>query len=352
MPDDTSGRPDVFADAPPARSTLDDVAALAGVSAKTASRALNQHAGVSEATRKKVADAARMLRFRPNGLAKELRTGAVSSGVGLIIADLANPFFSQIASAAESVLRRNGLELFIGSTGEDAEREREVVRTMLERRVQALLVVPASDDHSYLQFEKSLGTPIIFIDRPPVRLATDAIVSDDEQAAFRATQALVEAGHRRIAILGDDQSAWTARQRLAGAQRALEGRPHGGSADIVRVGAHDPETAERITAEVLGGDEPPTAIFALNNLITLGALKALRSSAAEVSVIGFDDSDLADMLDVSVVAIDPAEMGRTTAQLAIDRIKGRDDAPQSVLLPTRLVVRTPLDRPVRFGPQN
>src|SRR5690606_1874951 len=141
--------------APLPRSTLGNVAALAGVSPKTASRALNDHPGVSAPTRQRVQEAARMLRFRPNALARELRTGAVSRGVGLVIADLANPFYSRLAAAAEQEFRSAGLELFLASTDEDPGREQEVVRTMLDRRVRALLVVPAAEDHSYLESEKS-----------------------------------------------------------------------------------------------------------------------------------------------------------------------------------------------------
>lgn len=337
--------------APLPRSTLGNVAALAGVSPKTASRALNDHPGVSAPTRQRVQEAARMLRFRPNALARELRTGAVSRGVGLVIADLANPFYSRLAAAAEQELRSAALELFLASTDEDPGREQEVVRTMLDRRVRALLVVPAAEDHSYLESEKSLGTPIVFLDRPPRNLAADAVLADNRAAARQAARSLLEAGHQRIAVIGDEQVAWTARERLAGAEAALaeSGAGHG----LVRAGAHDPAAARQITDRLLAEDRPPTAILALNNLILLGVLLALRDAGRDLTLIGFDDSEVADLFGVSVVSLDPREMGRVAARIALgqDDHGRRGDHDGTVVLPTRMVIRTPLDRPIRVSPR-
>src|SRR3954447_15243607 len=150
----------------PVRPRLRDVAARAGVSVKTASRVFNAYPSVSPQTAKRVLDAARELRFSPNGLARELRRGGVTSAVGLVVGDLANPFYSQIAAGAERVLREQGLELFLATSDEDAEHEERVIRILLERRVRALLMVPAAQDHAYLETELALGTPVVFLDRP------------------------------------------------------------------------------------------------------------------------------------------------------------------------------------------
>lgn len=336
----------------PGRSTLSDVAALAGVSAKTASRALNRHPGVSAETRERVERAAIKLRFRPNGLAKELRSGGKSNVVGLIVADISNPFFSRLAAAVESTVVPRGFELVVGSTGEDPDRERELVRSFIERRAQALLVVPASDDHSYLQFETAIGTPIVFVDRPPTGLSVDVVMGDDAAAARRATEELMAAGHVRIAVLADLPRAWTARERLAGVRAALQHHGLASDGPLVREGAHTPPLAAELMRELLALPEPPTAVLALNNLSTLGAMRTLRETGASLSLVGFDDSDAAELLDVSVVATDPDDMGRLAAARALARIDGDTSAPSTHVIPTPLVVRTPFDQPLAFARKN
>ena len=145
---------------------MHDVAARAGVSHITVSRVLTDYPSIRPETRERVTRAAASLHFSPNRLARELRKGARTAAVGLVIGALDNPFYSQVASGVERTLRGGDLELLLASTDDDDEREAAVVRTMLERRVSALLVVPASRDHSYLEGERRLGTPIVVIDRP------------------------------------------------------------------------------------------------------------------------------------------------------------------------------------------
>lgn len=334
---------------PSERSTLSDVAALARVSAKTASRALNGHPGVSAEARERVEQAAIKLRFRPNGLAKELRSGGKSNVVGLVVADISNPFFSRLAAAVEAAIHARGLELVIGSTGEDPQRERDLARSFVERRARALVIVPAADSQRYLQFEASIGTPIVFVDRPPTGLSVDVVMADNAAAAYAATAALVAAGHERIAILGDHQLAWTARERLQGAQRALRDHGHASDGPLVREGAHTPTLASALMRELLSLENPPTAVFALNNLSTLGALRELRDEGAELTLVGFDDSEAAELLDVSVVATDPEAIGRRAAEIALQRIDGDERAPSTEVIETPLLVRTPLDRPLTFA---
>lgn len=336
----------------PERSTLSDVAALAGVSAKTASRALNGHPGVSADARERVERAAVKLRFRPNGLAKELRSGGKSNVVGLIVADISNPYFSRLAAAVEAAVVPRGLELIVGSTGEDPDRERDLVRSFIERRAQALLVVPASDDHSYLQFEAAIGTPIVFVDRPPTGLSVDVVVGDDFAAAREVTLKLIEARHERIAVLADFPQAWTARERLAGAEAALREHGHDPHGPLMRQGAHTPHLAAEQMRELLALSEPPTAVLALNNLSSLGAMRALRETGAAVTLVGFDDSEAAELLDVSVVATDPELMGRRAAARALERLDGRAASPTTEIIPTPIVVRTPLEKPIAFTRQS
>src|SRR5919106_2155738 len=149
-----------------ARPTMRDVASRAGVSLKTVSRVINDEPGVAVATAARVGDAIDELGFQRNDLARSLRQGVTSSTLGLVIEDVANPFYSAIAQAVEAAARARGYLLITASCEEDPERERELVHALLRRRVDALLLVPASPDHEYLA--RAGGTPVVFLDRPPV----------------------------------------------------------------------------------------------------------------------------------------------------------------------------------------
>lgn len=333
--------------APPPRSRLIDVAALAGTSIKTASRALSGSPNVAEATRARVVGAARRLHFRPNGLARELRSGAVSSAVGLVIGDLSNPYYSKVASAAERIFRQSNLELFIASTNEESDREKSIVRTMLERRVQALLIAPASSDHSYLLGEVLVGTPVIFFDRPSVNLSADSFVSNDRVAAYEALRDLLDV-HDRITVVADEQTAWTARERLAGINDAANKSGRFGDVSIV-LDQHNSATAEASVLRILQSESPPSAIFGLNNLIMSGVASALRKAKVGVALLGFDDSELMDILGVSTISSDPFRVGDLIARRALMRLRNPDLSNENHVMPMQRTVRTPLSEAVFIG---
>ncbi|GAA1742998.1 LacI family DNA-binding transcriptional regulator [Luedemannella helvata] len=330
----------------PSRATLRDVAHLAGVSIKTASRVLSGQPNVRDETARRVREAARTLRFRPNRLARDLRSGAVSTAVGFVIGDLSNPFYTQIAAGAERLLREHGLELFIATSDEDPERERRVTLTMLERRVRALFVVPVADEHAYLVPEQQLGTPMVFIDRPAVDVAADSIVLDNRRAVREATERLIALGHRRIGLLADRTGVWTASERVAGFADAMRAV---GTADWQRWvhRAHDVGTARSVATELLAGPDAPTALFALNNRITAGVIDALAGAPDPPAILGFDDFEFAPTLGISVIAHDPVDLGRRAAETALDRLGGRTGMPQQIVLPTRFIPRGSGERPPR-----
>ncbi|MFC7484543.1 LacI family DNA-binding transcriptional regulator [Luedemannella flava] len=332
------------ATARPSRATLRDVAQLAEVSIKTASRVLSGQPNVREETARRVRDAARALRFRPNRLARDLRSGAVSTAVGFVIGDLSNPFYTQIAAGAERLLREHGLELFIATSDEDPERERRVTLTMLERRVRALFVVPVAEEHAYLVPEQQLGTPMVFIDRPAVDVAADSIVLDNRRAVREATERLIALGHRRIGLVADRTQVWTARERVAGFADAMRAA---GTEDWQRWvhRAHDVATARAVASDLLAGPDAPTALFALNNRITAGVVNAVAGLPGPPAILGFDDFEFAATLGISVIAHDPVDLGRRAAETALDRLAGRTGMPQQIVLPTRFVARGSGERP-------
>jgi LacI family transcriptional regulator len=331
---------------PVRRPTLTQVAALAGVSLKTASRALNREPNVAPATGRRVRDAADLLGYRLNGIARELRRGATSALVGLISGDLANPFYSAVASGIERELRRHDLQLVTANNDEDAGRERALVDTFLERRVRALLVVPSADRLDYLAAEGNRGVPFVFLDRPPDGLTADTVLIDNAGGARRAAEHLLAHGHRRIALVADLARMAPQRQRIDGFMRAMTAAGSDAWRPYLRTDVHDAGKAERTVRDLLALDPPPTALFAANNRLTTGALRALRGDPHPPALIGFDDFDLADVLGITVVAHDAVAMGREAARLALRRVNGHSGPAQTVVIPTSVIPRGSGERPL------
>ncbi|MGX6601384.1 LacI family DNA-binding transcriptional regulator [Micromonosporaceae bacterium Da 78-11] len=321
------------------RPTLNQVAGVAGVSLKTASRALNGEPNVADDTARRVREAADLLGFRLNGIARELRRGSTSTLVGLVSGDLTNPFYSAMASGAERELRRHQLQLITANSDEDAELERSLVDTLLERRIRALLVVPSSDRHEHLVIEGNRGVPFVFLDRPAGGFSADTVLIDNVGGGECAATHLLAGGHRRIALMGDLVRLPTQQGRIQGFVQAMRRAGNTAWEPYLRTDVHDVRQAEHTLRELLDLESPPTAVFTTNNRLTTGALHALRGHPAPPALVGFDDFDLAGLLDVSVVAHDPAAMGRQAARLAFDRINGHEGPARMITMPTTLVAR-------------
>jgi len=327
------------------RPTLTEVAALAGVSLKTASRALNREPNVAPSTGRRVRDAADSLGYRLNGIARELRRGATSSLVGLVSGDLANPFYSAVASGIERELRQHGLLLITANNDEDAELERSLVDAFLERRVRALLVIPSGDDHEYLAIEGNRGVPFVFLDRPPDGLAADAVLIDNAGGARSAGEHLLAGGHRRIALVADLARMVPQRGRIEGFRAAMRAAGNTEWEPYLRTDVHDVRRAEEAVRELLALDPAPTALFTTNNRLTTGALRVLKDRPNPPALIGFDDFDLAEVIGTTVVAHDAVAMGREAARLAYERISGLAVPARSIVISTSLIARGSGERP-------
>jgi LacI family transcriptional regulator len=323
------------------RPTMRDVAGTAGVSLKTVSRVVNDEPGVRPETAARVQAAISQLGFRRNDMARALRHGQPSRTLGLVIEDVSNPFYSAIARGVEEVIRERGLLLVTGSSDEEPDRERELALLFCERRVEGLLIVPTGNDHHYLLPELRLGTTAIFIDRPPVFIEADTVLLDNVGGTRKGVEYLIEQGHRRIGMIGDDLAIFTARQRARGFHEALHDAGIAADESIIRLGAHSADTADEAARELLTLPEPPTALFTGNNRITIGALRASAATGCRVALVGFDDLELAELLalPVTVIAYDPADLGRQAAELLLRRLEGDKRPPQTVILPTTLVAR-------------
>jgi LacI family transcriptional regulator, galactose operon repressor len=326
------------------RPTMKEVAALAGVSLATVSRVVNGDGKVRPDLAAKVQDAVALLGYRRDLAATNLRrSDRQSASLGLVFDDVANPFHAALLRGIETVARTRGVLPLVGSSDEDPARERELAEAFLSRRVDGLIVVPAGPDHSYLGPERDAGVALVFVDRPPAFIDADFVVSDNAGGAHAATRHLIEHGHRRIGFLGDQERIFTAVERLRGYQEALG--EHGLTYDrsLVRMGLHDSAAASAAAAELLALDDPPTALFSAQNLITIGTVERLRALGRhhEVALVGFDDLTLADAVEpaLTVVAQNVHELGRLTAELLFSRLDGEGGPTRRVEVPTALIER-------------
>jgi LacI family transcriptional regulator len=323
------------------RPTMVDVARHAGVSLKTVSRVINNAPHVQQGMVERVLAAAAQLGFRRNHLASALRSGQATSTIGLLIEEIANPFYSTIADVAAEIARAHQSLLITASSEEDPDREQQLLRDLCSRRVDGLLVVPAGYDHAFLRPEVEMGTPVVFLDRPAGGLVADTVLLDNRGGARSAIEMLLLTGHRRIALLLDSVRVYTMRERVAGAQEALADAGVAYDPRLVREGVRDPATAVTAVEELLDGDDAPTAFFTLNNRITVGAVEALWRRRSDAALVGFDDFELSALMPrpFTVIAYDTRDLARQAASLLFDRIMGDASWPRTVVLPTRLIDR-------------
>jgi LacI family transcriptional regulator len=335
-------------DESPAAVTIQDVAARAGVSAMTVSRVLNQPARVAPTTRQRVEQAIRELGFVPNALARQLLRGRTHT-VALVVSDISNPFFTQIARGVEDVAQRNGYTVIFGNSDESVEKERQYLHALLGRRIDGLLIAAAgSASRPMLELLARRGTQFVLIDRAIDGVPADTVIGDNIGGARTLTEHLICLGHRKIALVNGSQEVPTARDRRRGYLEALrehliEPRP-----ELIVEGDYKRDSGERAARQLLAlpPDQRPTAIFAANNFIGVGVIEALRAARLavpqDIAIVCFDDIELASALHpfLTVVAQPARTFGTIAAQFLLERLDGAEaPAPRKVVLPPELIVR-------------
>jgi LacI family transcriptional regulator len=321
-----------------------DVAALAGVSLKTVSRVVNREVTVSPDLARRVEDAIRRLDYRHNTNASNLRRADQKTAtIGLLLENLANPYSAALHRAIEDFARQRGFLVFAGSCDEDPQREMHLLRALIERRVDGLIVVPVGDQHDALAQARRNHRPVVFVDRLSAGRDADSVTVDNRAGTTKAIAHLASFGHRRIAFMGDLRSIWTAEERYLGYVEGLAA--HGLRLDptLVRHDLRGIEIAEAVARDLFTQPDAPTAIFAAQNLVTMGVIRALKRMNLHhrIALVGFDDFPLADLLEqpVSVVAQDAARVGCAAAELLFSRLDGERSPAQHIVVPTQLLVR-------------
>ncbi|GAA5042321.1 LacI family transcriptional regulator [Thermocatellispora tengchongensis] len=329
-------------DAARGRPTMKDVATAAGVALKTVSRVVNDEPGVNPETAARVRAAIDRLGYRRNESARVLRRGRTAT-IGLVIEDVSDPFYSALNRAVEDVATRNGSLVLTGSSAENPARERELVLTFCDRRVDGLIIVPAGNDHAYLLPELKAGTVAVFADRPPEPgLDLDAVLCDNAGGVGQGVEHLIRHGHRRIAFLGDHPAIFTAAERLHGYRTALEAAGIPADDRLISMG---PPGQARMAVELtrmLALPDPPTALLTGNGRLTVTALRVLATRPPpHPALVGFDDFELSDLIvpGVTVIAQNSSGLGRVAAELLFRRLSGHTGPARRIRLPTHLIAR-------------
>ena len=326
----------------PQRPTIKDVARLAGLSLGTTSRALNGRSGVSAESAGRVSEAARELGFQIDARARSLRSDR-SLSIGVLLSDIRNPFFAEIARAVESVTLREGYVTLLANADESVTQQDTYLRGMVSQRVDGLVVAPQGDGSGSLRSIVESGLPVVFVDRTIEGLAVPSVVSDAEPGLRAALEHLGDLGHTRVGFIGGPMETSTGRDRRAifvaeTARLGLDDDP-----DLIVDGDFQFSSGGAGATYLMGLPCPPTALVTADNLMGFGALLALQEMGirigVDVGLISFDDLPWAPLLSppLTVISQDVEALGRISAELLLEAIRGGH--PESVVVPTELVVR-------------
>jgi LacI family transcriptional regulator len=322
--------------------TLADVAKVAGVGVMSVSRVVNGTRKVSSETEEKVRAAIRRIGYEPNEAARVLK-GHRAKILGLIVPDLADPFFATCANAIQEVAREAGYMTLMVASGHQANVERQQAEVMMQRQIAGLIIIPTGLENDYFLKARASGLSIISLDRPLENVDADAVLVDNREASMRVVQHLIGHGHKDILCILDEYRMFTKQERLAGYMQAM--REAKLTTRVCMVGPTSGTVAEQLPA-ILASVPKPTAIFAASDLLTVQVLRQLQGMHImipdEIALAVFDDFDAATLITPQITAVRQpvADLGRKAVSLLLQRIEGESTLPAShVVLQTELIIR-------------
>src|SRR5829696_774483 len=325
-------------------TTIREVAESAGVSYATVSHVINNTRLVSPETRERVVAAMDALHYRPNALARSLRQGKTNT-IGLVLPDSANPFFAEISRSIEDEAFKKGYSVFLCNTELDTQRELFYVDVLSKKQVDGIIFVAAGDQADSLDFLLRQNMPVVMIDRDLPNVEVDAVLTDHQLGGFLATHHLIELGHRRIACIAGPSTITPSAERMTGYERALEQAGLSYDEHLIIRGDYHAQSGMEITHSILKLNPRPTAIFALNDLMALGALRAAAEAGysvpTDLAVVGYDDLELAQFTNppLTTIAQPKKEIGFQAINLLVDRMSRKNLPPSRVVLAPELIIR-------------
>ncbi|MDD2485878.1 MAG: LacI family DNA-binding transcriptional regulator [bacterium] len=330
-------------------ASIYDIAKMAGVSAATVSRVINNERYVSPATREKVQKVLRQTGFIPNANASSL-TKKRTDTIAVVVPDLTNPFFTEIIRGIEEQAAAQKIAVIVFNTDEDMDKEHGALRFLMEKRVDALIIASAARFAKHITSHINAEMPLVLLDRQPKGLKADLVRSDDHRGAQMLVDYLVGLGHREIGFIKGKDGISTAKLRLEGYLQALE--KHGLEPDekLIVPGDFKQEGGREGMLKLLALASPPSCVITSNNLEAIGALAAIRqrglSVPEDISLVCFDDLELASQVYpfLTVVAQPVRTMGAVAAQLALERLDGKAQKPREVVMQMTLLERNSVRR--------
>lgn len=327
-------------------ATLRDVARRAGVSIATVSYVLNGTRSVSPEVEARVWEAVAALGYRPNRLARGLRRKRTHV-LGLIVPDSANPFFAEIARGLEDLSFAHDYSLILCNSDGDPAKEQRYLGVLIEQQVDGIALVSARATPVHLTILQERGIPFVVVDRDLPGLEADCVLADNFQGGYLATRHLIDRGHRRIACITGPSDLTPSADRVRGYQKAMEEAGIEPLELWIHRGDFRAESGYHAARLFLSLPPSirPTAIFACNDLMAIGAMRAIGEAGLsipqDIALVGFDDIVLASYVipSLTTVAQPTYEMGRLAGELLLRRIQARGCPPARRLLPVRLIVR-------------
>ena len=325
--------------------TIRDVAKRAGVAPITVSRVINNSGYVSAETRVRVEAAVDELGYVPNRLARSLRLNRTNT-LALVVTDITNPFWTTVVRGVEDAANDAGFTVILCNTDESETKQDAYLQVLLQKRVDGILFVPASSAAEPVEFVQKQGVPIVVLDRRVPDARVDVVRGDSEGGAYLLVRHLLDLGHRRIAALSGPKTVSTSVERVSGYRRALQEAGLDEGAEQIYYGQFTQRFGYQATQEAFERTPKPTALFAANNFIAIGALRALGDAGLRVpedtSLVSFDDLTSELVIDPFLTVADqPAyEMGQLAAELLIARLSGSAaNGYKEIVLPTEMIVR-------------
>ena len=326
-------------------TNIRDVAKLAGVAPITVSRVINGADGVTADTRRQVQAAVEQLHYVPNTLARSLRSRQ-SHTIALLVSDIANPFWTTVARGVEDTAAENDYRTILCNTDEDPAKEANYLNLLVGRRVDGVIVAPATREKKRLALLKQQQVPCVLIDRRVDGFKADLVYGDSRTGARLLVEHLIGLGHQRIALINGPSTISSAQDRAEGYREALEQHGLGAEAGLVFQGEFKLVSGYQLAKQALLCDPPPTAIFAANNFIALGVLQALQEAGwrvpEDMALVCIDDVPFLSVINPFLtVAVQPAyEMGESAARLLIERLTvNRVGKAREVVLAPQLIIR-------------
>ena len=325
--------------------TIKDIAKAVGVSASTVSRALTGSPLVSDETRSRILDVARSLGYERNELARALVKGA-SGAIGLVVPDITNPFFSDVARGVSDIAERAGYGVILCNTDGRVDRELSYVRLMRRKRVDGLLVCSATLDAPFVQDLTAAGTPFVLVSRMSADPDVPYVITDDRAGARLAVEHLVDLGHRRIGYIGGPENVQASRDRMRAYRDVLSEQAISARSEWSHHADFTQTAGRQVGQQILAQADRPTAIFAANDVTALGVLEVAEGLGLRVpedlSLVGYDDISYASLprIQLTTVAQPAVEMGQIASDWLFSRIESDDVSPLQRVLNPRLVVRS------------